>query len=55
MKPGERPPCPTMAGSIDGTMGSDPEHQGRPCRWLGSSSLALIGRTTQTEYWELAM
>src|SRR5262249_53725958 len=28
-----------MAGSFDGTFGSDPEHQDRPHRWLGSSIL----------------
>jgi hypothetical protein len=28
-----------MAGSFDGTLGSDPEHQDRPHRWLGSSIL----------------
>jgi hypothetical protein len=28
-----------MAGSLDDTLGSDPEHQDRPHRWLGSSIL----------------
>ena len=26
-----------MGGSFDGTLGSDPEHQDRPHRWLGAS------------------
>jgi hypothetical protein len=29
----------TMARSFDGTLGSDPEHQDRPRRWLGASIL----------------
>jgi hypothetical protein len=34
-----------MAGSLDGTVGSDPEHQDLPHRWLGFSRLALIRGT----------
>jgi hypothetical protein len=44
MKPRERPSAsPPNAGSFDGTLGSDPEHQDRPHRWLGSSTLHWAG------------
>jgi hypothetical protein len=48
-----------MAESFDGTLGSDPEHQDRPHRWLDSSILHgaslrtdLISSRSQKALWQ---